>query len=101
VTAETLYHSRKLVADVLQPLWGATHLPAAAPKAVLAQSKAKRYDRRVPEKHVDRLFMAGLALLTLSVFLAPFISLAALVVVMAIGFLSMTTALCFLAYGKH
>ena len=54
----------------------------------------------MPEKHVDRLFMAGLAMLTLSVFLAPFIGLAALVVLMVIGFLSMTIALCFLGYGK-
>ena len=52
------------------------------------------------EKYVDGLFRLGLAVLTLSVFLAPFIGLAALVLLMAIGFLSMITALCFLAYGK-
>ena len=89
------------MADELHPSGGATHRLATAPETAHAGSRVWRYDLHVAEKHVDRLFMAGLALLTLSVFLGPFIRLAALVVLMAIGFLSMTIALCILAYGKN
>ena len=52
------------------------------------------------EKYVDRLFLLGLAMMTVSVFLAPFIGLAGLVVLMASGFLCMIVALWFLGYGK-